>query len=574
MAAVCGVMLFVGTASASLSRLPKRPGCGVWYDSCMAQPPPGRIGPYEITREIGRGGMGVVYLARDTKLDREVAIKALPDELAQDDDRVARFEREANLLASLNHPNIATVFGLEEVGSKKYLVLEYIDGESLIEFLNRNRSSWRKCVEPAAGIAEALAASHARGVVHRDIKPENVLFTRDGIVKLLDFGLALPVPTDSGEDRGATTVKIETKPGTIRGTPGYMAPEQVRGKSADPRSDIFAFGCLLHEMLTGRPTFARDTAADSMAATLKDLPKDPIESGIDIPTELNRVTMRCLEKRPDDRFQSARDLAFSLRGAFGASEAPARTMRIQTPKPSGFRWTIGAVAVVALVTMGIWLFRPEEEEPPRVRSLAVLPFVNDSGDQEADYLAAELPASIIDSLTTLSELHVVPRSTSFRLRNSDEEVTAIGRLLNADLVLIGQINMRGDELRVRAELIDVATNNQQWSHHYDQSLDDTLAVEKEITQRIAQALRLQSTGEEQIRLAKRRPENTEAHLAYLEGRKFCGEHHRQPNHPFGVACCPAEHVVSPQEQRRGSNGDRKALECRSGADRPDQHAWR
>ncbi len=276
----------------------------------MTQPPT-QIGPYEITREIGRGGMGVVFLARDTKLDREVAIKALPPEVVDDEEKFSRFEREAKLLASLNHPNIATIYGLEEVEGRRYLILEYIDGESLIEYLNRNRQSWRKCVEAAASIADALAAAHARGVVHRDIKPDNILFTRDGVAKVLDFGLALSVSTEKQDEPDDITIRLDTKPGAIMGTPGYMSPEQVRGKPADTRSDIFSFGCLLHEMLTGRATFARDTVADSMAATLRDEPEAPTVCGANTPPELDPVLMRCLEKRPDDRFQSARDLAFT-----------------------------------------------------------------------------------------------------------------------------------------------------------------------------------------------------------------------------------------------------------------------
>ena len=207
----------------------------------MSDAAPAMIGSYKVIREIGRGGMGVVYLARDTKLDRDVAIKCLPPELAEDEERLARFEREAKLLASLNHPSIATIYGLEEVEGRKYLVLEYIDGETLTEFLNRNHS-WRKCVDAAAAIADALAAAHASGVVHRDIKPDNVLFTKDGVLKILDFGLAMPVETSLEEGSGSTTVKKETLPGAVMGTPGYMSPEQVRGEPADPRSDIFAFG--------------------------------------------------------------------------------------------------------------------------------------------------------------------------------------------------------------------------------------------------------------------------------------------------------------------------------------------
>lgn len=478
-----------------------------------------RIGPYEITREIGRGGMGVVYLARDTKLDRDVAIKVLPDEVAQDEDRMQRFEREAKLLASLNHPNIATIYGLEEVEERKYLVMEYIDGTLLTDYLIRHRQSWRKCVEAAASIADALAAAHARGIVHRDIKPDNILFTRDGVVKVLDFGLALAVSTDARDRSEAATITLDTRPGAVMGTPGYMSPEQVRGESPDTRSDIFSFGCLLHEMLTGRATFARDTVADSMAATLRDEPEAPSDCDVHAPPELDPVVMRCLEKRPDDRFQSARDLAFSLRRVL----SPTGTHQpIASHPPTVFRWRLvaGIAAVALIATVSVWVLRPKQPESlvPAIRSLAVLPFENISGDPDIEYLADEIPASIIDALSTLSRIHVVPRSTAFRHRGSADDIAAIGRQLNADFVLTGQISMRADDLRIRVELIDVATNSQQWSERYDQSLANTLAVEEEITSRITQALQLQITGEEQTLLEHRRPGSSQAHTAYLKGR--------------------------------------------------------
>ena len=483
----------------------------------MSDAAPAMIGSYEVIREIGRGGMGVVYLARDTKLDREVAIKALPPEVVDDEEKLSRFEREAKLLASLNHPNIATVYGLEEVEGRRYLILEYIDGESLIEYLNRNRQSWRKCVEAAASIADALAAAHARGVVHRDIKPDNILFTHGGVVKVLDFGLALSVPANGQDQTEAATMAVDTTFGAVIGTPGYMSPEQVRGEPADTRSDIFSFGCLLHEMLTGRATFARDTVAESMAATLREEPEAPAVCGVQTPSELDPVLMRCLEKRPDDRFQSARDLAFSLRRVLN----PTGTHQPVGSRPSATfpRRLIGTIAaVVALAVVSVWLLRPNVPESPAIRSLAVLPFENLSGVPDIEYLADELPASIIDALATISSLHVVPRNTAFRSRDSVEDITTIGRKLGVDFVLTGQIQARNGGLRVRAELINVATNSQQWSDHYDQSLTDTRVVEEELTGRIAQALHLQITGEEQSRLENRRPVNAEAHAAYLNGR--------------------------------------------------------
>ena len=479
---------------------------------------PAQIGPYRVDREIGRGGMGVVYLARDTKLGREVAIKALPADLAEDEKRLIRFEREARLLASLNHPNIGTIYGLEEADNRKYLVLEYVDGESLSEFVNRT-PSWRKCVEAAASIAEALAAAHASGVVHRDIKPDNVLFTKNGVLKILDFGLALPVATPDEDGSGSTTIKKETLPGAVMGTPGYMSPEQVRGMPADTRSDIFSFGCLLHEMLTGRPTFARETVADSMAATLKDKPINPVESGVKIPAELDRIIMRCLEKEPRDRFQSARDLAFSLRNALSASDPAIKSGIAPGAAPDRrWWWAVGAAALIGLIALGSWLLRPKPEDTAAIRSLAVLPFVNESGDPDAAFLSDGIAESIINRMATIPELRVVPRNTAFLFRDYEGRLDEIARELDVRAILTAHVLRRGDELKISVSLEDVEGRRQIWGHPFNVQLDNILELEADIADQVAEALRLQLTGDQRSRLARGGTDSPEAHVAYWNGR--------------------------------------------------------
>ena len=265
-----------------------------------------RVGQYEITTALGAGGMGEVYRATDTRLGRTVAIKILPEAFAGDADRRARFEREAKILASLNHPNIAQVYGFED----RALVMELLEGATLRGRLEAGALPVRKAVEYAVQIARGLAAAHERGIVHRDLKPENVFVTSDGYVKLLDFGLARAVA--GGADVAQTVTSANTDPGTVMGTVGYMAPEQVRGETIDARADLFAFGAVLYEMLAGKRAFKRDTAAETMTAILREEPADLLVARGDLPPALERIVRHCLEKSPAERFQTARDVAFAL----------------------------------------------------------------------------------------------------------------------------------------------------------------------------------------------------------------------------------------------------------------------
>ncbi len=310
---------------------------------------------YRITAALGAGGMGEVWRATDSKLDREVALKVLPDAFTSDPERRARFEREAKALAALNHPNIATVFGLEQVDGRFILVMELLEGESLRELLADGALPYRKAAEIGAGIARGLGAAHERGIVHRDVKPENVFLTNDGQIRLLDFGLATDhAPGSDSADTKTPTVTRRTDPGTVLGTVGYMAPEQVRGEPVDSRADIFALGSVLSEMVTGQQAFCRETVPETMTAILREDPPEPADSGVVVPTAFDRLIRRCLEKRPDERFQSARDLAFDLETLATGSGMPSGT----SEQPLGARlrrrvsWPIAAAAVVAGVVLG------------------------------------------------------------------------------------------------------------------------------------------------------------------------------------------------------------------------------
>jgi serine/threonine protein kinase/Tol biopolymer transport system component len=336
--------------------------------------PGARIGAFEIVGLLGAGGMGEVYRARDTRLGREVAIKVLPNAFARDADRLARFEREARTLASLNHPNIAQVYGFEESA----LVMELIDGETLRDHLRDGALPARKATDYATQIARGLAAAHERGIIHRDLKPENVFVLRDGHVKILDFGLARPPAGALQSDiSGTVAVVPPTEPGTVMGTVGYMAPEQVRGQEVDARSDLFALGVLFREMLTGQPTFQKETAAETMTAILKEDPPDLATVRSDLSPALDRIVRHCLEKSPIERFQTARDVAFALASlSIGASGAAATPTAGSTRTPRE-RW-VWAAATGLLAVAVIWLTatqmtRPDASEPVVHRLLLPLP---------------------------------------------------------------------------------------------------------------------------------------------------------------------------------------------------------
>ncbi|HMO66513.1 MAG TPA: protein kinase, partial [Verrucomicrobiota bacterium] len=320
---------------------------------------------YRITARLGAGGMGEVFRARDTRLGRDVAVKVLPPDFARDADRLRRFEQEAKTLAALNHPNVLTVFDAGTHAGAPYLVSELLEGRTLREELAAGAMPVRKAADYALQIAQGLAAAHGRGIVHRDIKPENLFVTPDGRVKILDFGLARraepppgPVPPGGGAaDPAAPTVAEErTRPGQVMGTPGYMAPEQVRGEAADHRADLFAFGCVLYEMLVGQRAFRRDTAVESMNAILKEEPADPLALRPELPPPLVRIVQRCLEKAPDNRFQSAKDLAFALE-AFGGTTTTSSIIG-RTPSGNAPRLVIAAVATTLVIgaLLLLWQF--------------------------------------------------------------------------------------------------------------------------------------------------------------------------------------------------------------------------
>ncbi|MGH9659063.1 MAG: protein kinase domain-containing protein, partial [Bryobacteraceae bacterium] len=449
----------------------------------MALVPGTRLGRYEIAEALGAGGMGEVYRARDERLDRYVAVKVLPPHLARDPQALARFEREAKAVAALSHPNILALYDIGTEGDVSYAVTELLEGETLRSRLAREQLPARRAAHIAVAVAEGLAAAHSKGITHRDLKPENIFLTTAGQVKILDFGLARVEAAPEAET-------ALTAGGAIMGTAGYMSPEQVRGQNVDARTDIFSLGCVLYEMLSRRRAFT------GLASVLETAPS-PIDG-----SALERVAFRCLEKNPSERFQTAADLAFALR-----EPAPVAT--------SSRSWKIpAAAALVVLVVLLAWWLMPRRR---LIDSLAVLPFVNASGDPAAEYLGDGITENLINTLAQLPKLRVVPRSSAFRYKSAQNDLRKVAEALGVKAVLTGRVHQRGDTLNVQAELVDVAADAQLWGRQYSRPGADILAVQEEIAREVSDKLGLRPTNEEQQKLARRSTQNTEAYQSYLKG---------------------------------------------------------
>jgi serine/threonine protein kinase/tetratricopeptide (TPR) repeat protein len=475
-----------------------------------------RLGPYEILSPLGAGGMGEVYRARDTRLKREVAIKVLPASFASDAGRLARFEQEANAAGSLNHPNILAIHDVGTHEGSPYLVSELLEGETLRDQMAGGPFTPRKALGHALQIAHGLAAAHEKGIVHRDLKPGNIFVTRDGRIKILDFGLAkFDHPEENASSSGLATLGAGTEPGVVLGTLGYMSPEQARGKPTDARSDIFAFGAILYEMLSGKRAFQGESAADTLSAILMKEPPDLSYVTRGVSPGLERVVRHCLEKNPEQRFHSAHDLAFDLDALSDVSSPAAPSPAAAGAKRFPFRWLAAGLAVaVALAAPILWL-RPRGAS---TESIAVLPFVNASGDPNTEYLSDGITESVINSLSKLPRLRVTARSTVFRYKGKDADAQKAGRELNVRTVLTGKVIQRGDTLGIQAELVDVSNGSQLWGDHFDRRMTEILLVQDEIAREISEKLRLRLTGEEKERLTKHGTSDTEAYQLYLKGR--------------------------------------------------------
>jgi len=457
------------------------------------------LGHYEIRSKIGKGGMGEVYLAHDTKLDRRVALKILPPEFAEDRDRMNRFVREARSASALNHPNIITIYEIGEADGTHFIATEYIEGETLQTRVNRESLSLGSTLEIAMQVASALDAAHRAGIVHRDIKPDNVMIRLDGIVKVLDFGIAKLSPTDLSEvdSESETLVQVETRLGMILGTVAYMSPEQARGQETDARTDLWSFGCVLYEMLTRQKPFQGPTMTDVLANIVYREPASILVYREGTPAELERIVAKAVSKNKDERYQSAKDVFNDLKQLETRLLVDAELTRSREAE------NISSGRVAALLN-----------------SIAVLPFANISAEKDNEYFSEGLTEEIIMNLSKLQMLKVVARGSTMHYVKEGKTHKQAANDLGVQYLLEGSVRRRGKDLRITAQLIDAMHDVYLWAETYRGTMEDIFDIQEKVAAEIVQALQLRLSPDEKQILKKRFTKNTEAYQLYLQGRFF------------------------------------------------------
>ncbi len=532
----------------------------------MTIAPGTRLGRYEIRSKIGEGGMGEVYLAHDTELDRKVALKILPAEVAANGDRMRRFIREAKSAASLNHPNIAHIYEIGESDRTHFIAMEFIDGVTLRAKIHKEQTDLGKLLRYLQHAAEGLAKAHAAGIVHRDLKPANIMITPDGHVKILDFGLAKLIMSDEGdgsdksEDAETAIMEQQSAVGVIMGTVGYMSPEQAQGKTKeiDQRSDIFSFGCILFEAATGKKPFEGDSKIKSLHMVVYEPAPEVAEFNPSAPAELQRIVRRCLAKDPDDRYQSIKEIAIELKSlrrelaygighttappastattsghssslANGGSQAGSLVPSMSASGSNAENVVAGIkrrqLALVAIVLMLIgasialaWFWHSRNSEVA-INSIAVLPFENRSGNSDTDYLSDGLAESLIFHLSQLPGLKVSPTTSVMRYKGN-KDVAKVAKELGEDAVMRGRLIQKGDDMNITVEFIDVRHDKSLWGEQYQRKMSDLLSTQREIAATITQKLQLKLSGEGEQKLAKRYTDSSAAYQQYLKGRYY------------------------------------------------------
>lgn len=530
-----------------------------------------QIQNYRIVRQIGSGGMGEVYLAEDTKLNRSVALKLLPPHFTVNPDRVRRFEREARAASALNHPNIVTIYEIGLSDSTHFIATEFVDGKTLRQLIHEKPLTLNETLNVSVQVAEALNGAHAAGIVHRDIKPENIMIRQDGYVKILDFGLAKLTEHQIVDAELETPTLLQTNPGLVMGTVQYMSPEQARARNVGVGTDIWSLGIVMYELLTGQVPFTGETPSHVMVSLMEnELP--PLTGYVNVPTELDRIVTKALRKKPRDRYHTTSDLARDLKnlkqelqlearlkevldlvptsnevtktgahitGAQSMAGSAVQTVALESLDTSSHptssaeylvngikshkrAWALAAMALMIVVTSAyVYTTRKTivASTDEAIDSVAVLPFVNVNNDVSAEYLSDGISDSIIGSLSQLPDLKKVTAFSSvLRYKGKQTDPQTVGRDLNVRAVLMGRLTLRGDEIFITTELVDVRDNKRIWGSQYNRKSADVQKLQGEIAQEVGARLRLKLSSDEQQRLAKSSSTNPEAYELYLRGR--------------------------------------------------------
>lgn len=525
----------------------------------MPLSPSASLGRYEILSPLGAGGMGEVYLAKDARLNRQIALKILPENIAADRDRVRRFEREAQAASALNHPNILTVYEIGQTNGQHFIAMEFVEGETLRRRLQTAQLEIAESLDVATQIAAALNAAHRSGIVHRDIKPENVMVREDGLVKVLDFGLAkltekkTDVPVDT---EAPTRAQVRTMPGMVLGTARYMSPEQARGQEVDARTDIWSLGAVLYEMLAGKPPFAGETTSDTISAILSKNPAPLSAYRPDIPKELERLVGKTLRKNREERYQHIKDLLIDLKDFKQELEFSEKLERSAAPSKNE-EATAGKAAVVtaaqsaqtrsraeyifreikrhkrgflavftilllSAMGLGYWFYsnRTASTNTKQIKSIAVLPLENLSGDASQDYFADGMTDAVITELAKIGNLRVISRNSTMQYKGARKKIAEIARELDVDGVIEGTVLRSGDKVRISLQMFRAANDQNIWSNSYERDIRDVLTLQSEVSRGIVSEIKVKLSAEERANLSRQTSVKPEAQDALFQGRYY------------------------------------------------------